>query len=620
LHSPVISAKTAAENKEQMSFTGDLEHLSIVDVVQLLHSTRKSGTLTVMSGKGECQLVFDDGFITSANHFDNSLRIGRILVEAKALPEEALNLTLREQEAAGENRKPLVAALIESGRVKKEDAYRGLETLLELTIVEVLTWKSGSFTLEVGKVTAADDYRYFPEKLHQKIQFHTQNVLMDALRIYDEKKRDGTLVDIELTEDLLVSDADTGADADIVISADDLGLADIEGLERRIPGVFRALEDRTVGIHRSTLDRLAPDLPTAGRERLAALLDGLPPRPPGAEPTPLFIVFYSRDDLMTYCLGTACRHEGIFVFSTNEEKDIDPVIEQRHAKGGAAVLVLDVPTAADPRFSPEALADLRRRLRTRHPHLVAVQLTGRGEFAMPVAADNDMVTVFARPLPEESPATFVEDLAAFLTVFPAKLTSYAREQRGWCLANILIDLAALRELREAPAVALALLRVVAGTCERALTLIVRGSELIPERGIGFVPEAGREPLQLAGPALKIPLGGSSLLADVIDPGGRCHWTPTADAALGLLFARVGEPLHPEALVVPLRAAGRTVSLTYADFGQREPAPVDTDLLEIIATQAGLALECILYRKRTEKAAPREDHQPINRQTEVAPWT
>ena len=44
--------------KVAMSFDGDLEHLPIVDVIQLLHSTGKSGTLTLKSPKGESQLVF----------------------------------------------------------------------------------------------------------------------------------------------------------------------------------------------------------------------------------------------------------------------------------------------------------------------------------------------------------------------------------------------------------------------------------------------------------------------------------------------------------------------------------------------------------------------------------
>jgi len=422
---------------------------------------------------------------------------------------------------------------------------------------------------------------------------------MDALRIYDEKKRDGTLADIELTEDLLISEPGADAPAGVAISADDLGLANIEGIARRVRDVFTPLEDRPANVHLGALEKLAPALAAEGRERLAALLDGLPPLPHAGEGAPLFVVLYTDDELLVHCLGVVCRHEGIHLFSTNEEKDVDPVIEQCRAKGGAPVLVLDAPVADDQRFSPEALADLRRGARGRHPHLCAVQLTLRGAGARCVAADDGVAAVLARPRLEESPATFADDFAAFLIAFPERLGAHARDQRSWCLASVHASLAALRELQDPAAVALALVKAAARSCERALTLVVRGAELIPERGIGFAPGAGREPLSLAGPALKIPVGDSGPLAEAVETG-RCRWAPTGDAAFEVLFDRVGEPAHPRALLVPLRVAGRTVSLTYADWGQREPARFDLDLLEIHAAQAGLALESLLYRKRAEK--------------------
>src|SRR5512133_1430760 len=120
-----------------MSFVGDLEHLPIVDVIQLLHATRKSGTLCMKSLKGESQLVFSDGCIVSANHANNSVRIGQILVQMNKITREALDATLLEQRKAGTERRPLIAALIEGGQLKKEDAFKGLETLIEMTIVEV---------------------------------------------------------------------------------------------------------------------------------------------------------------------------------------------------------------------------------------------------------------------------------------------------------------------------------------------------------------------------------------------------------------------------------------------------------------------------------------------------
>jgi len=112
-----------------MSFTGELEHLPIVDILQLLHATRKSGVLRFASCKGESQLVLKDGCIVSANHLNSSVRIGKILVDLDIISPETLNLALQVQLRAGNDRKPLIVTLIEMEAVREEDAYKGLESL-----------------------------------------------------------------------------------------------------------------------------------------------------------------------------------------------------------------------------------------------------------------------------------------------------------------------------------------------------------------------------------------------------------------------------------------------------------------------------------------------------------
>jgi len=92
-----------------MSFTGNLEHLPIVDVIQLIHSTRKSGTLSIKSHKGESQLVFSDGYFASANHLNNSIRIGQILVDKGLISQERIDQALLDQRQSGAGRKPLIA-------------------------------------------------------------------------------------------------------------------------------------------------------------------------------------------------------------------------------------------------------------------------------------------------------------------------------------------------------------------------------------------------------------------------------------------------------------------------------------------------------------------------------
>jgi len=216
-----------------MSFTGDLEHLPIVDVIQLLNATRKSGILSVRGRKGESQLVFKDGFIVSASHLNNTLRIGEVLVERGAITRESLGPALEVQKSGGSERKPIIGILLEMGMVEEKDAYAGLQALIEVTIVEMLTWKKGTFVLEPYLQKAPDAYQYCPGNITREINVDAQGVLMDALRIFDEKVRDGELT---LEED----------EEEPEITADDLGLADLDQLDRKIPGVFSTLDDRKI--------------------------------------------------------------------------------------------------------------------------------------------------------------------------------------------------------------------------------------------------------------------------------------------------------------------------------------------------------------------------------------
>lgn len=174
-----------------MSLKGELEQFPLVDIIQLLHMTSKTGILFLRCDKGESQLVFHEGFFVSANHLNNSVRIGKVLIDMGAITVDTLNLALAVQEIAGRDRKPLIATMIELGMIDRDTAFNGLEILIEMTIVEVLTWKTGTFSFDHSKDYVSDEYKYFPEKLHMGILLNAQGALMESLRIYDEKVREG---------------------------------------------------------------------------------------------------------------------------------------------------------------------------------------------------------------------------------------------------------------------------------------------------------------------------------------------------------------------------------------------------------------------------------------------
>jgi hypothetical protein len=401
-----------------MSFTGDLEHLPIVDVIQLLNATRKSGVLGVRGRKGESQLVFMDGYIISASHLNNTLRIGQVLVERGAITEDNLERALEEQSKAGSKRKPLIGTLLEMGLVEEKDAYAGLQSLIEMTIVEILTWKRGTFVLDTGPAPAADGYQYCPRDISREISIDTQGVLMDSLRIFDEKMRDGEL---SLEDD---------AEEEPEITEDDLGLADLDQMERRIPGVFVSLDDRpTESVH-------------AAKEVAA------------------------------------------------KEPEINPV----------------------------------RRL-------------------------NEVI-------------------------------------------------AALPRLRSAPEVAQAQLGYVGDIFERALTLVVRQGETIAEKGIGIKTSrvAGVVPV----PGIRIPLAESSILRQAVESGCLYCGSEHDEAFKKYLLDRIGAPVAEKILLLPVRSSGKTIFLTYADFGSRPEREVPVELLNMLAAQTGQALENLSRRRLKQK--------------------
>lgn len=262
-----------------MSFTGELEHLPIVDILQLLHATRKSGILRLAGRKGESQLVLKDGYIVSANHLNSSVRIGKILVDLDIISSETLNLALQVQLRAGNDRKPLIVTLIEMEAVREEDAYKGLERLIELTLVEILTWKKGTFTLETSPAADSDSFRFYPERISREVSVDIQGILMDSLRIFDEKMRDGELNDEDFPGEppaiLLEEPAepeDWGHDP-----------APVQGHEA---------------------EEVAPSLSMQELEQLAGFLGGLTAAPDTAAEPSSFVIFFSPDPLIGHAVTT----------------------------------------------------------------------------------------------------------------------------------------------------------------------------------------------------------------------------------------------------------------------------------------------------------------------------
>ncbi len=590
-----------------MSFAGNLEDLAIVDVIQLLHSTRKSGTLCVTSDKGQSQIVFNNGFIVSANHYNGSVRIGKILVEMETISEETLQQVLAEQQAAGDQRRPLIGMLIEKQALDKEVAYKGLECLIEMTIVEMVSWQKGTFTLDVDVVEINDEYKYIPEKLQQELNFDTQMVLLDALRIYDEKRAAGVSVsEMSLSNDgyqaapessdTQLSDKDPGLD----LSADILGLDSIDQIDLQVQETFTSLEAFDPSeMHRQKVRDMLPEFPASQREELVNYL---------TDKTNIIdhqihvdheqnqtIIFYGTDELVQHGLMSACKYEGIIVFTASTPQDLETNITQSLDRSLVPILVYDCPIATQEGFTKEEITGVRQRTANLFPQLQSVQIASPIDYIYSLQSlATGASTIIPRSIAENRRDSFITDFIQFLESFPCVIHNLCRHRTtdSQIKTNLLSE---LRGMKSATEIAYFLLEQTSQFFDRSMTLILRNNELVAEKSFGIESdkaEGPSDPLRF-----KIEVIDESLLAKTIETGEVFYSSIEDKTIRESIFGEISAPDKSKIMLLPLVAAGRTLALIYADFGQTKEKKIDIEYLKNVSWLAGMALDKVLRNQK-----------------------
>jgi hypothetical protein len=603
-----------------MPFTGELEQLNVVDIIQLLNTTRKSGAFSVIGTKGESRIIFSNGYIVGASHLNNRVRIGTVLVKMNAVTLENLKLALEVQKKAGKYRKPLISTLMELGKLGRDDAFMGLKKLIDITIVELIGWTEGTFTLDTEAITVSPECSYPLNRMEQEISLDAQMVLMDALRIFDERERDRrsgkTLPsDEELFADIIPAEGavEMGQKSPI-LTADDLGLGDIDHLERKIPEFIPVHEIfDPAEIHRQKIRETLSDFPAEEQEAFVSFLkkstvsidarDGSSRQEGSARA----LILVSGDELIKHSVMTICKDEGVLVFATDDEGELRRFIDQCLAIKVLPMIVFDDPETSSGRtLSGDKIVGLRRMVKERYPRVSAIQMASPLDYTFTLQSFQDGIrAVFPKPSTEAAKATFIKDTITFLDTLSTYIKGFFHEQRETVAADNNLGklkdrILALRDLKDPFAVSLALLETVSEVFERSITFIVRPTELLGERALGVYAERRAGPTSAT--KIKIPLTKPSVFRDVIEKG-QFFYGESADEILRKhLFEAIGAPLRPSIILLPMRSRGKTMTLTYGDFGGQEASAVQHDVLEILAHEAGLVLENTLYRKQLSKAS------------------
>jgi hypothetical protein len=172
-----------------MSLSGNIQDVSVADALQFIHLGGRTGTLTLSCGESKAGIGFHQGRIVNA-WAPGGKRLGELLVEAGVIDQSALDEALRRQEAE-HPRRSLGQLLVSIGAVDADTIYRTIEHQIERTVYDLVTWNQGTFHFALDDLKPIDDIALVPGDVIRHLNLDTQMVLLDALRIFDERNREG---------------------------------------------------------------------------------------------------------------------------------------------------------------------------------------------------------------------------------------------------------------------------------------------------------------------------------------------------------------------------------------------------------------------------------------------
>ena len=160
-----------------MPIQGPLHELGLTDLLQLIHLSRKTGTLTVRSARSPhaAELRFDRGAVVGARAPGESPRLGQLLVKAGGAAPRQVERALAEQRLSPGRR--LGAILVESQGVARSEVERQLRFQVEEAVFDLMRWSEGEFHFEEAPVEDAGPIA---------LRVSTEGLLLEAMRRMDE--------------------------------------------------------------------------------------------------------------------------------------------------------------------------------------------------------------------------------------------------------------------------------------------------------------------------------------------------------------------------------------------------------------------------------------------------
>lgn len=158
-----------------MSFTGNLKTVAFPDLLQLISTGQKTGTVVISRGKVRKEIYFQEGDIVGAYSTDSEdTLLGDHLVKAGRISTADLKRANYMHRSSG---KKIGHTLIELNLITREELAHYLQLRAEEIVYNLFSWKEGDFVFQEGQL---------PDRSKRKVQINTMSVVMEGTRRIDE--------------------------------------------------------------------------------------------------------------------------------------------------------------------------------------------------------------------------------------------------------------------------------------------------------------------------------------------------------------------------------------------------------------------------------------------------
>jgi hypothetical protein len=165
-----------------MTITGNLETMSLAELLQWLANGRQTGTLKVQYGGQEKMIFLRDGAVLSSSSSDPRGYLGHFLVSKGVISEEELSKAMALQAEQG---RLLGEILVEGGAIEKEMLDEMLRLKAEENIYDLFAWGEGHFDFLDDELP---DYELVP------MSASITGLVMEGMRRIDMTKEMGRMI------------------------------------------------------------------------------------------------------------------------------------------------------------------------------------------------------------------------------------------------------------------------------------------------------------------------------------------------------------------------------------------------------------------------------------------